>query len=206
MTDVVENASETTKRRSEILAASLGVFVRFGFRKASLEEVARAAGISRQGLYLHFSSKDVLFRAAVELLLNSSLARAQAALTEAGTPIEARLLKAFEGLHGDYLDATFQTPHRIELMETSGRLVGDLVASQEAAFQRELAAAIEGSGVAEAWRATKLTATQLAQTLSTVANGVKHRAVPGASPSRSDYLEQVRAAICLVCQPQRSSS
>ena len=39
-------------RREALLEAAVGVFARYGFRKTSMDEVARAAGVSRQGLYL----------------------------------------------------------------------------------------------------------------------------------------------------------
>ena len=44
-----------------ILDAAGGVLLRYGFRKASVDDVARAAGISRQGLYLHFATRGQLF-------------------------------------------------------------------------------------------------------------------------------------------------
>jgi len=37
-------------RRRRLLDVALATFLRFGFRKTSMEEVARAAGLSRQGL------------------------------------------------------------------------------------------------------------------------------------------------------------
>lgn len=46
-----------------ILDAALPVFVRFGFRKTSMADIARAAAISRASLYLSFKSKEELFRA-----------------------------------------------------------------------------------------------------------------------------------------------
>lgn len=46
-----------------ILDAALPVFIRFGFRKTSMADIARTAGISRASLYLAFSSKEELFRA-----------------------------------------------------------------------------------------------------------------------------------------------
>lgn len=46
-----------------ILDAALPVFVRYGFRKTTMADIARAAGISRASLYLSFSSKEDVFRA-----------------------------------------------------------------------------------------------------------------------------------------------
>ena len=60
-------------RQERVLAVALDVFGRYGFRKASMDEIARSADISRQGLYLRFASKDALFRAAVRHELDTAL-------------------------------------------------------------------------------------------------------------------------------------
>jgi DNA-binding NarL/FixJ family response regulator len=39
-------------RQERILAVALEAFGRYGFRRASMDEIARSADISRQGLYL----------------------------------------------------------------------------------------------------------------------------------------------------------
>lgn len=54
---------QNDQKKSLILDAALPVFVRFGFRKTSMADIARAAAISRASLYLSFSSKEELFRA-----------------------------------------------------------------------------------------------------------------------------------------------
>lgn len=54
---------QTEQKNTHILDAALPVFVRFGFRKTSMADIARAAGISRASLYLSFNSKEELFRA-----------------------------------------------------------------------------------------------------------------------------------------------
>jgi DNA-binding transcriptional regulator YbjK len=55
--------SDRDVKSDHILDAALPVFVRYGFRKASMSDIARAAGISRASLYLSFNSKEELFRA-----------------------------------------------------------------------------------------------------------------------------------------------
>jgi len=54
---------QAEQKITQILDAALPVFVRFGFRKTSMADIARAARISRASLYLSFSSKEELFRA-----------------------------------------------------------------------------------------------------------------------------------------------
>lgn len=54
---------QNDQKIAEILDAALPVFVRYGFRKTTMADIAQAAGISRASLYLAFSNKEQLFRA-----------------------------------------------------------------------------------------------------------------------------------------------
>src|SRR6202521_2837764 len=83
-------------RRRRILDAAIATFLRFGYRKTSMEEVARAADISRQGLYLHFPTKEELFRAGVRHALETGLEAASARLRESGASLEDKLVGAFD--------------------------------------------------------------------------------------------------------------
>ena len=50
-----------TERPAELLAAALELFVEHGYAATRLEDVARAAGVSKGTLYLYFDSKEALF-------------------------------------------------------------------------------------------------------------------------------------------------
>ena len=65
--------------QDRILDAAMRVFRRHGFRRSSIEQAAEEAGLTRQALYHHFSSKEVLFRAVIERLYEHSLAAESAA-------------------------------------------------------------------------------------------------------------------------------
>jgi AcrR family transcriptional regulator len=54
--------------RERILCAAMAVFAQFGFRRASMDQVAQEAGLTRQAVYHHFKGKEALFRATVETL------------------------------------------------------------------------------------------------------------------------------------------
>lgn len=53
-------SSRREQTRQNILDSALKLFVDRGYYGVGMEEVARAAGISRQALYLHFKSKSEL--------------------------------------------------------------------------------------------------------------------------------------------------
>ena len=46
--------------KKDILQASLSAFLKYGFHKASMEKIAKEAGIAKGTLYLYFSSKEEL--------------------------------------------------------------------------------------------------------------------------------------------------
>src|SRR5258706_15286706 len=95
------NAAES--RHEALLEAAVGVFARYGFRKTSMDEVARAAGVSRQGLYLLFADKEELFRKAVAYKLTRQLSAAVAALSNERESLEARLVAACDEWAGRYV-------------------------------------------------------------------------------------------------------
>jgi AcrR family transcriptional regulator len=51
------------RREARLLDAAARLFARFGFDKTSIDEIARAAGVSKGAVYLHWPSKDALFEA-----------------------------------------------------------------------------------------------------------------------------------------------
>src|SRR5690349_7150434 len=98
MTSIASTLEST--RREQVLAVALDVFGRYGFRKASLDEIGRAAGISRQGIYLQFANKEALFRAAVRQELDTALGAASRCLNEQGVGLERRVIAALDAWLG----------------------------------------------------------------------------------------------------------
>ncbi|WP_372426019.1 TetR/AcrR family transcriptional regulator [Salinarimonas chemoclinalis] len=68
---------DPTKRRA-ILEGAQEVFLRDGFSAASMDEVARAAGVGKMTVYRHFGSKDALFRDMLREICGGTLVDAPA--------------------------------------------------------------------------------------------------------------------------------
>ena len=87
------------ERRRVILAAAEEVFARRGYHAASLEEIARAAAVSKPVVYDHFASKRELHVALLEKQLDALLEHVAARVPEGG-PAEARLRRGVEAFFG----------------------------------------------------------------------------------------------------------
>ena len=95
--------------RSALLAAARREFVRSGIQKARIEDITPASGLSKGAFYLHFESKEALFRVLVDALeLEFERIRVERELTY------AELLS--RGLPG----AGNSAPFVLELMEVEG--------------------------------------------------------------------------------------
>src|ERR1700730_16069063 len=70
-------------QREAILVAATATFLRYGFKKTSMDDVAQAAGVSRQGLYLYFDTKDLLFREALQYLVSHMISTARSIVPRA---------------------------------------------------------------------------------------------------------------------------
>src|SRR3954454_12059275 len=111
-------------RRERVLAAALETFGRYGFRKASMDEIARSADISRQGLYLHFANKDALFRAAVRQELDTALGDVSRCLSEEGVGLERRVVAALDAWLGRYVGSMLSSDIGSLLQNPAMRLRG----------------------------------------------------------------------------------
>jgi AcrR family transcriptional regulator len=178
-------------RQAAIIEAATGIFLRYGFKKTSMDDVARAVGISRQALYLHFQTKEALFKAMVAHALEAMRAEARSALAREDIDIEERVLGAFEAMHGKGIG----TEHLDELIATTAALVGPVVRELEEAMVSDMTRALRAAGVAARWKQAGLSAEDLAEHLSTASNGSKHNA-----KTPAEYLERMRIAVRLVCR------
>lgn len=174
-----------------ILGAAAATLLRFGYRKASVDEVARLAEISRAGLYLHFPTKEALFTATIDHLLTTSVASSRAALVAAGVPLEERILNAFASMAGETLASRLD-----EVLEIAERLTGRPAKELEGMIIAEFAAALNQTERSSPWRRNGDSAESVATMLYATSAGLKHLV-----SSMPEYLDQMRQVIRFVCNP-----
>ena len=187
-TDVVDS------RQDALLDAAVGVFARYGFRKTSMDEVARAAGVSRQGLYLQFVDKEALFRKAVAFKLSRQLSAAVSALSSDDGDLEPRLVAAFDEWAGRYVGV--MGADSADLMCASTSLAGATLSDYETQFENALAHAIGSSPLADFCRAAGFSTAQAAHALHATARGLKHTC-----KSRQEFVTAMTVAVRMFCAP-----
>lgn len=97
----------SAEHRQAILEAATHVFSRFGFRKASIDDIAKRAGIGKGTVYLHFDSKEALFATVVRQVWGAVIEGQLAAMR--GLKTADGKLRAFLGARMDQLTAIART-------------------------------------------------------------------------------------------------
>ena len=175
-----------------MLAVALEVFGRYGFRKTSMEDVARSAGLSRQGLYLHFATKEVLFRAAVRQELDTALTEVSRRLNEEGEGLDQRVAAALDAWLGRYVGSMLASDIA-NMLENPAIQLEDIVEAASSAFDAQLAAAIASATTEKDRGRLGVTPQEVAAVLHTVAQGSKYL-----SSSREEFVARAMAATRLV--------
>lgn len=176
-----------TDRRDVVLAAALETFVRFGYRKTSMDDIAGAAHISRPGLYFLFTSKRDLFAAAITRALEQDLETISRALGERAHPLPRRLSDAFDTWTGRYLGAVGGELSAVA--EAHRDLLGSTALDASQRFHGLITDAVVSAGAHQ----DRAVSEAIARTLISTAVGLKHQ-----TNSRETFRENLDAAIALL--------
>jgi len=79
---------EAAKTRQDLLDAALQVFSRQGYQAARLQDIAKAAGVTRGAIYHHFGSKAELFNSLMDEASAQESGAVEAAIAEGGSLVE----------------------------------------------------------------------------------------------------------------------
>jgi AcrR family transcriptional regulator len=63
--DGAADSNERTRREERLLDAAATLLARWGYRKTTIDDVAREAGVGKGTIYLHWKDKNELFRTAI---------------------------------------------------------------------------------------------------------------------------------------------
>ncbi|AEV39447.1 protein containing Transcriptional regulator, TetR-like, DNA-binding, bacterial/archaeal domain [Pseudovibrio sp. FO-BEG1] len=164
------NPQKPRDTRARILSSAVEVFMQFGFRKSSLNDVAQAANVSRQALYLHFKDKTDLFREASAFTFEENLKLVQQA-AHSGKPLQDIITEMFGIWHGQYVGKIDHVAS--DFVAAAIETTGDIMQSAEASFLSEVAAAIEQANLPHLQQTAEGTPLKIARLLNTYSKGLK---------------------------------
>ena len=75
-------SDHASNRRSHIVGAATPVFLRYGFGRTTMADIAQASGLTRPTLYLTFPDKEAVFQAVVEAMIEEKMSQIRAGISD----------------------------------------------------------------------------------------------------------------------------
>ena len=111
--ELTEKKTDDKERetRDRILSAAEELFMRYGFRSITMDEIARHLGVSKKTIYQHFADKDEIVCQCISNHLEDEKCMAAEIWSNVTNPVEELLLEAQQ------LKITFNSVHPTVLFE-----------------------------------------------------------------------------------------
>lgn len=185
----VASAEDGKGRIEQIAEAALRLFARYGYKRTSMDDIAREAGVARATLYLHFKGKDDVFRAMLAGLGGRVETRCREALATQGS-FAQRLTALMEAHHGTAYAAFSAGEHLGELKAVMVSVAGAELVAFEALFVRFASELFEDAAARGEIAITRsgLSLNSLIATMMRATAGAKY----GDQPSCETYLLRLR--------------
>jgi AcrR family transcriptional regulator len=182
--------------RDHLLLTAQKVFNDFGYRRASMGDVSKAAGVSRQGLYHHFRNKPELFTAVIEKAHINTVdksAQARDAARARGDDFESIVAAMIDERFGQMLRDLQKTPHRGEIFEETMRRCPHVVLEQTRRFHNLMTELIHAEVAAGRMKLLpEISADELAIAFATMARGLSLLQPDDLAHLRERYLLHIR--------------
>jgi TetR/AcrR family transcriptional regulator len=134
------------ERVALVLDAAYSCFTRHGVRRTTMDDIARAADMSRPAVYQHVRNKEDAFRRLVERMLGDALDASRAALAQ-DRDLPTRLTGALRAKLEMVMQVWRDSPaHAAELLAVDARVSSDLIARYDETMRALLQNALEQSG------------------------------------------------------------
>ena len=170
MTFCVNLFPMSDEKRRRVLEAAKAAFLRYGYRRVTMGEIAKEAGMSRPALYLVYPDKAAIFRAVVEEHGRSGLDEIRRGL-DGLESIQAKLelitqiwtIRPYTEFH--------DAPDAQELMDVGHEIAGEVIRKVYGDFEDLLTSVFESEK--RALKSAGLTPRVLARILSLTLRGLK---------------------------------
>ncbi len=125
-------------KANAVVLAGLQLFTQYGYRKTSIDDIARAAQVAKRTVYLHFENKAAVFLAILEYLGDQVGQRCTAAERAGGTAVD-RLTGLLDAYFGMGFELFSKSGHMPELEETFSKLARSRIGDLNTEYQERLA-------------------------------------------------------------------
>ena len=138
----VNTSSMASEKIEKVVEAAATVFLRHGYKKVTMSDLAEAANMSRPALYLVFESKEAVFRAVLHRYFETTMAEVQAAMMPTMS-VKQQLLYALDIWCIRPFAMTIATPDTKDLLGSGYAFAGDIVGRYFDVFETLLAKRME---------------------------------------------------------------
>jgi AcrR family transcriptional regulator len=138
---IAREADVPKEKRETILTAASQLFGHYGYRRTSIDDIAQEARIAKGTVYLYFKSKEEIFRAICQQLLDTVLAAAEEA-AHTPAPIEQQLRRIIAAKFDYLFEVVHRSVHAQELIDAKNQLSADIFAQADRRYLRFLSNAL----------------------------------------------------------------
>ena len=121
----IMQARDRDPKAAAILEAAFQTFFQYGVKRATMDDIARAAGMSRPALYLVYKNKADIFRACVMSMMEELRERLAAIASSTGTA-EARIMQVARAGIVEPHETIGASAHAEELFALKSDIASDL--------------------------------------------------------------------------------
>ncbi len=119
-------ADEDDLKRGRVLEGATRVFLAYGYKRVTMDDIAQASDMSRPALYLLYRNKADIYRAIGEQMFEQAALDMEAVM-EADGPLVERMGRAFEGTIIAKMAEITQSPHGAELLDLKNELAAGML-------------------------------------------------------------------------------
>ena len=183
-----------SKNVEKIIVEAKKVFLRYGFRRTTMADLAKAAQMSRPALYLVFPSKEDVFMAVAERFMAEALDEIRRGIPPLKTAAQ-KLTFAFEVWYVRPFEMIQASPDAGDIFESGCEIACDTLLKAKTEFEAIVADLLKPL-VREQSR-VKLSAAKIAEILCSAAHGFKETASDTAELRQmlNDHLALILAAL-----------
>lgn len=194
-TTAIREGSDDPKR-ARILDGALKVFLAYGYSRTRMDDIARAAELSRPALYLIFRNKADIYREIARCLMGHCLEQSRKVFA-CDAPLLTRIDRMCDEVMAVTLRGIKESPHGDELLDMKSSLAGEIMAQwrteMDAMLERVFAREASEAGVDLAARG--ISARLIAETYIDALEGVELRfSDPSDHPARAKAVARILVA------------